>query len=64
MKLNLTQKRAMKLRTTAEKPGAEDVQAMENRVQALEMLFRAAGREDAQPGLKGTYSGLWAALQR
>lgn len=62
MKLN--EKRAMRLRVTAREAGAQDVEAMENRNKALEMLYEAAGRDHAPAGLKGTYSGLWAALRR
>ena len=46
------------LRTEAIKPGAEDVQAMANRVAALDALYHLDGRHlDGHP-LHGTYTGL------
>ena len=48
------------LRTTPDKPGAEDIEAMNNRVIALEALYNLAGRSQATPGLKCTYTALWA----
>jgi len=47
------------LRTKARKPGAEDIQAMNNRVIVLEALYQLAGRSQATPGLRCTYTGLW-----
>lgn len=47
------------LRTTPNKPGAEDVEAMNNRVLALETLYHLAGRSQATTGLKCTYTALW-----
>lgn len=47
------------LRTEARTPGASDIEAMNNRVIALETLYRLAGRHQATPGLKCTYTGLW-----
>ena len=46
------------LRTEAIKPGAEDLQAMNNRVAALDALYHLDGRHlDGHP-LRGTYTGL------
>ena len=46
------------LRTEAIKPGAEDLQAMNNRVAALDALYHLDGRHlDGHP-LKSTYTGL------
>lgn len=50
------------LRTTPTKPGAEDIEAMNNRVLALEWLFRLQGRANAKPPLRGTYTNLWQSL--
>ena len=47
------------LRTTPNKPGASDIEAMNNRVLALDTLYHLAGRNQATPGLQGTYTGLW-----
>ena len=41
------------LRTNANLPGAQDVEAMNNRTLALEWLYRISGRTC------GTYTGLW-----
>ena len=50
------------LRTEAIKPGAEDLQAMNNRVTALDALYHLDGRHiDGHP-LKGTYTGLISSL--
>ena len=50
------------LRTEPTKPGAEDIEAMNNRVLALEWLYRLQGRKDAKPGLRSTYTGLWESI--
>jgi hypothetical protein len=44
----------MNLRTQPRKPGAEDVEAMNNRIILLEWLYQLSGRSD------GTYTGLHA----
>ena len=54
------QQQIRQLRTTPDKPGAEDIAAMEARVIALETLYHLAGRSQATPGLRCTYTGLWA----
>jgi len=51
------------LRTTSAKPGAEDIEAMNNRVLAMEWLWRLQGRANAKPPLRGTYTGLWQSIQ-
>ena len=51
------------LRTTPTKPGAEDIEAMNNRVLALEWLYRLQGRKDAKKPLRCTYTGLWRSIQ-
>jgi len=51
------------LRTTPTKPGAEDIEAMNNRVLALEWLYRLQGRKDAKKPLRCTYTGLWQSIQ-
>lgn len=44
--------------TEPSKPGAEDVQAMQARADQAEILFWLAGRDQATPGLRGTFTGL------
>lgn len=41
------------LRTTCNTPGATDIEAANNRVIAMEWLYRTFGRTDS------TYTGLW-----
>jgi hypothetical protein len=48
------------LRTEPTKPGAEDIEAMNNRVIALDALFHLAGRDNKDHTLHSTYTGLWA----
>jgi hypothetical protein len=48
------------LRTEAQKPGAEDVAAMNARVIALDMLYELAGRHHKNSTMHGLYTGLWA----
>lgn len=50
------------LRTHSDAYGATDVQAMNNRVIALEQLYQLAGRHQAAPGLRSTYTNLWASI--
>ena len=52
------------LRTTPAKPGAEDIEAMNNRVLALEWLYRLQGRKDANKPLRCTYTGLWQSIHQ
>lgn len=40
------------------KPGAEDVRAMQARSDQAEILFWLARRDQAIPGLQGTFTGL------
>jgi hypothetical protein len=47
------------LRTTPNKPGAEDVAAMNARVIALDMLYELAGRHHKDSTMRGLYTGLW-----
>ena len=48
----------MNLRTQPKKPGAEDIEAMNNRTILIEWLYRLSGRSD------GTYTGLYAEFIR
>lgn len=48
-----------KLRTQPDTPGATDLDAMRNRVIAMDWLYRLSGRNDPNHSLHGTYSGLW-----
>ena len=50
------------LRTHSDAHGATDIEAMNNRVLALEWLYRLQGRKDAKPGLRSTYTGLWESI--
>ena len=50
------------LRTKPNRYGAEDVEAMDNRVKALDLLFDAARRDDPENSLRGRYTGLWDGL--
>ena len=50
--------RSIKTDTTAF--GATDIAAMENRVIALEMLYKLAGRDNPSSPLHSRYTGLWA----
>ena len=47
------------LRTTPNKPGAEDVAAMNARVIALDMLYELAGRNNPDSPSHGLFTGLW-----
>lgn len=59
----MTPQQAVKeLRTTTTAYGATDITAMNNRVIALEWLYRLQGRKDAKPGLRSTYTGLWQSI--
>ena len=45
------------LRTDCNLPGAEDIEASENRIIALQWLYRLSGRTN------GLYTGLWEQYQ-
>jgi hypothetical protein len=48
------------LRTEALKPGAEDIEAMNNRVIALEQLYQLSGRANPNHTMHSRTTGLWA----
>ena len=50
--------RSIKTDTTAY--GATDITAMENRVIALDMLYKLAGRDNPNSPLHSSYTGIWA----
>ena len=52
------QVRSIKTETTAY--GATDITAMENRVLALDTLYKLAGRDNPNSTMHGLYTGLWA----
>ena len=52
------QVRSIKTETTAY--GATDITAMENRVLALDMLYKLAGRDNPNSPSHNLYTGLWA----
>ena len=54
------QVRSIKTETTAY--GATDITAMENRVIALDMLYKFAGRDNPNSTYTGLYTGLWAPM--
>lgn len=59
-KLSALQAKAPKfLRVTPQKPGAEDVEAMQNRFDLLEALFEMDGRHDTSHPFHHTYTGLF-----
>lgn len=47
------------LRITPQKPGAEDVEAMQNRTDLLDALFEMDGRQDTSHPQHHTYTGLF-----
>lgn len=53
-----SQKEVAALRVEPTLPGAQDVEAMNNRVKRLELLYHAARRDDPQNGAHGLYTGL------
>ena len=57
------QQSVKQLRTHSDAYGATDIEAMNNRVLALEWLYRLQARKDAKPGLRCTYTGLWQSIQ-
>ncbi len=50
--------RTIQTETTAY--GATDITAMKNRVVALDMLYKFAGRDNPNSPMHGLYTGLWA----
>ena len=48
------------IKTDATSYGATDITAMENRVIALDMLYKLAGRDNPDSPLHARYTGLWA----
>lgn len=54
------QQKAAALRIEATLPGGQDIEAMENRVKRLEMLYQAARRDDPRNGAHSVYTGLHA----
>lgn len=64
MKAKPLDKMISELRTDPTRPGAEDIEAMANRVTALELLYHAAQRHLPSNTYHGCYSGLWADLPR
>jgi hypothetical protein len=52
------QVRSIQTDTTAY--GATDITAMENRVLAMEMLYKFAGRDNPDSTMNGLYTALWA----
>ena len=48
------------IRTETTSFGATDIAAMENRVLAMEMLYKLAGRDNPNSPSHGLYTGLWA----
>ena len=59
MKAKTLAKQLSELRTKPNRPGAEDIEAMNNRVAALELLYHATHRDDANSTARGLYTGLW-----
>jgi hypothetical protein len=55
-------KQLSELRTKPNRPGAEDVEAMANRVVALDLMYHAARRDDPANTLHHRYTGLWNVL--
>jgi len=59
MKATTLAKQLSALRTKPNRPGAEDIEAMNNRVAALELLYHATRRDDPNNTQRGLYTGLW-----
>jgi hypothetical protein len=57
-------KQLSKLRTKPNRYGAEDVEAMNNRAAALELLYHATRRDDPNSTCHHTYTGLWDGMPR
>ena len=62
MKAKTLAKQLGELRTKPNLPGAQDLEAMNNRVKALDLLFEAARRDDPANSLCGRYTELWDGL--
>lgn len=52
--------KAAALRIEPTLPGAQDIEAMNNRVKRLELLYEAARRDDPNSGAHSLYTGLHA----
>lgn len=50
-------------RTQPTLPGAQDVEAMDNRIITLDWLYRLDGRSDPKHPQHATYTGLWVSFQ-
>lgn len=59
MKAKTLAKHLSELRTKPNRYGAEDVEAMDNRGKALELLYEATRRDDPNHSMHHTYTGLW-----
>jgi hypothetical protein len=59
MKGKTLAKQLSELRTTPSLPGAQDIEAMDNRVKALDLLYEAAKRDDPNNTNHRLYTGLW-----
>jgi hypothetical protein len=64
MKAESLAKQLSELRTKPNRYGAGDVEAMDNRVKALELLYEAARRDDPNSTLHHCYTGLWHGMPR
>ena len=62
MKAKTLAKQLSGLRTKPNLPGAQDIEAMNNRGAALELLYHAARRDDPNNDLHHRYTGLWDGL--
>ena len=54
----MTLKEALALRIEPQKPGAEDVEAMNNRILRMQALFTAFHRDDPNSDHYGCFTGL------
>jgi hypothetical protein len=59
MKGKTLAKQLSELRTQPNRYGAEDIEAMNNRVKALDLLYEAARRDDPNSTMHKLYTGLW-----
>jgi hypothetical protein len=59
MKAKTLAKQLSELRTKPNRYGAEDIEAMDNRVKALDLLYEAAKRDDPNNTNHRLYTGLW-----
>jgi hypothetical protein len=59
LKAKTLAKQLSELRTKPNRYGAEDVEVMNNRVAALELLYHAARRDDPNNTHHHCYTGLW-----